>query len=327
MQVEPNLASFARLLHNRPGVLAVRGAVCATRGHVTFAVRRARGLARRGFTAPAMDLTGGIESLMGQGFEKMGYKQSAPTAWLSDPSRALRFRVPCAPLGELLASDLGLTRVDVMWLEYAPWHPHMRHPYAIHTRVHAHEFACSGAEFLALNYLGLRAHAYLLVCSGSVEGGERLALSSLDHTRVSIGILVVEMRHNDAKNNKAIFGMLDAVGFELVRSLPVWGEHIIDNVFLRLAHFVPPIQLPGGGGEPGSPGANWTYQVPQATADLLMEMPRNVPRGANRMVVRGKHCCAPYVVRPARSMLQCMPPPGWNAKATGAKTPPVVTDC
>ena len=115
--IEPNYVAFSRLLHHRPGALAVRGAVCAARGHVTFAVRRAKGLARRGFTAPAMDLTGGIEELMGQNFEKAGYSVSAPTAWLHDPERALRFRVPCAPLGELLTSGLGIKRIDIMWLD------------------------------------------------------------------------------------------------------------------------------------------------------------------------------------------------------------------
>ena len=34
-----------------------------------------------------------------------------------DPTRALRFSVPCAPLGKLLVDDLGIRRLDVMWLE------------------------------------------------------------------------------------------------------------------------------------------------------------------------------------------------------------------
>ena len=67
------------------------------------------------------------------------------------------------------------------------------------------------------------------------------------------------------------------------------------------------------------------YELPQATSDLLGGMPRNQPYGANRMLVHGKHCCTPYVVRPPRSMLQCAPPPGW--KENGATKPPVVTDC
>ena len=80
--IEPNYVAFARLLHHRPGVLAVRGAVCDARGHVTFAARRNRQLARRGIEAPTMDLTGGIETLMGRTFERAGYAVSAPAAWL-----------------------------------------------------------------------------------------------------------------------------------------------------------------------------------------------------------------------------------------------------
>ena len=115
--IEPNYVAFARLLKNRPGVLAIRGAVCASRGVANFATRRSKGLARKGIVAPASDLTGGLESLMGRTFEKAGYTTAAPTAWLNDPERALRFKVPCAPFGELLAKDLGVKRIDVLWLE------------------------------------------------------------------------------------------------------------------------------------------------------------------------------------------------------------------
>ena len=247
--IEPNYVAFARLLHHRPGALAVRGAVCATRGHVTFAVRRAKGLARRGVTAPAMDLTGGIESMMAQTFEKAGYSHSAPTAWLKDPGRALRFRVPCAPLGELLTTNLGVRRVDIMWLD--------------------------------------------------VEGGERLAIEAIDWSQLSVGILIVEMRYNDAKNNKAIYALLKAAGFELVRALPVWDYKIMDNVFLRVEHFIKPRW------ELSVVTGNESTEVPVATSTFLNDLPRNRPHGANRMVLHGKHCCNTYTVRPPRSMITC----------------------
>ena len=63
----------------------------------------------------------------------------------------------------------------------------------------------------------------------SVEGGERSVLHSIDWAAVSIGILVVEMRFNDARNNRAIFDMLRSAGFELVRSLGVWGDTTISS--------------------------------------------------------------------------------------------------
>ena len=47
------------------------------------------------------------------------------------------------------------------------------------------------------------------------------------------------MRYNDAANNAKILNLLQGVGgFELVRSLAVWGDKIIDNVFVRPAHFL-----------------------------------------------------------------------------------------
>ena len=55
----------------------------------------------------------------------------------------------------------------------------------------------------------------------------RQVLRSIDWARVSIGILVVEMRYNDAANNRAIFDLLKAAGYELVRSLAVWSDKIL----------------------------------------------------------------------------------------------------
>ena len=57
--IEANYISFAKMLHNRPGVLAVRGALCEVASFVTFATRRSTYLRRRGgLAAPAVDLTG-----------------------------------------------------------------------------------------------------------------------------------------------------------------------------------------------------------------------------------------------------------------------------
>ena len=67
---------------------------------------------------------------------------------------------------------------------------------------------------------------------------------------------------------------------------------------------------------------NETYELPKATLELLQGMPRNVPIGANRMLVHGKHCCGPYVVRPSFSMLRCAAPAG----ASGGRVLPR-TDC
>ena len=60
--IEANYVSFGRLLHNRPGVLGVHGAVCAKAGTVTFASRQSRNAQRRGIAAPSIDATGGIEA-------------------------------------------------------------------------------------------------------------------------------------------------------------------------------------------------------------------------------------------------------------------------
>ena len=72
-----------------------------------------------------------------------------------------------------------------------------------------------------------------------IEGAELDALRSVDFSRVSIGVLVVEMRVNSAERNRAIRELLRAAGFELVAALSVWAGHVYDNVFLRVGHFSP----------------------------------------------------------------------------------------
>ena len=64
-------------------------------------------------------------------------------------------------------------------------------------------------------------------------------MRSVDFSRVSIGVLVVEMRVNSAERNRAIRELLRAAGFELVAALSVWSGHVYDNVFLRVGHFSP----------------------------------------------------------------------------------------
>jgi hypothetical protein len=64
-------------------------------------------------------------------------------------------------------------------------------------------------------------------------GGESQVLRAIDWSVLSLGVLVVEMRFNDAANNRAIHALLSSRGYELVRSLPVWNDKIVDNVYLR----------------------------------------------------------------------------------------------
>jgi FkbM family methyltransferase len=255
--IEANYVSFAKMLRHRPGTMAVRGAVCSQAGTVTFATRMSKHTRRvKGYAAPSVDETGGIVEHMGRTFERAGYTTSAPSAWLSDPTRGMRLTVPCEPLSQIFL-NVGLRRLDVMWLD--------------------------------------------------VEGGERLVLESIDWSSVSIGILVVEMRFNDARNNRAIVRLLHAAGFELVRSLAVWGYQLIDNVFLRAEHFL-------GGGLGHGEGALTTatsvprrVQIPRSVSVLLKSLPRNIPVGANRKLLPGIHCCTPYTVKLPLSMLSCMP--------------------
>ena len=124
-----------------------------------------------------------------------------------------------------------------------------------------------------------------------VEGGERLLLGSVDWAAVSVGILVVEMRFNDATTNQAIYALLRGAGFELVRSLAVWTYNIFDNVFLRAEHFLAP---------------NAT-RMPEAVGALLRAQRRNAPQGANRKLLRGRVGCEKYTVEAPLTTLWCVP--------------------
>lgn len=241
--IEANPASFRKMVEARPSALGVRGAVCAARGVATFASRRSKGAWRKGSTAPTADETGGIESLMGHTFEKAGYVNSAPTAWLKQPM-AVRFEVPCAPLADYLRL-LRVKRVDIFWLD--------------------------------------------------VEGAEATVLQTLPPAaEVSIGLLVVEMRYNDVANSRRIGAMLAEAGFELTRTLAVWNDKIVDMVYLRAAHFMPP----------GASAATW--RLPAAVPRLLNSLPSDRPKGANLRYRRGRVGSAQrYVVDTPLSLESC----------------------
>jgi len=233
--IEANPTAFTRLRIHRPGVLAAQGAVCSTRGSVTFASRRSVGAAKRGIIRAAPDETGGVESMMSRTFERAGYIASSPTAWLGTES-AYRLVVPCAPLRDYL-SFAAVHRIDVFWLD--------------------------------------------------VEGSELAVLESIEWSRLSVGILAVEMRFNDATRNEAIVALLNAQGFELVRALSVWSYKIFDCVFLRPEHF----QI--------------ASEIPAAAISLLNAQRLNRPPGANVRYLPGRLGGAEYVVALPRSLRAC----------------------
>ena len=89
-------------------------------------------------------------------------------------------------------------------------------------------------------------------------------------------------------------------GFELVRSLAVWGDKIIDNVFIRPAHFL---------------GPNATH-MPDAVLKLLRAKPKHSPShaiavrnpttpGSRTRLVEGKLCCGKYATSVPASLLAC----------------------
>jgi hypothetical protein len=113
------------------------------------------------------------------------------------------------------------------------------------------------------------------------------------------------MRYNDAATNRQILRLLlETAGFELVRSLSVWGAKIIDNVFINAKHFLGPAAA----------------AMPPAVLRLLRaDKPRHSPshsvalrdqtiqHGAweTTKLVDGKLCCGPYATTVPRSLLVC----------------------
>ena len=115
------------------------------------------------------------------------------------------------------------------------------------------------------------------------------------------------------RRNRAILALLDGAGFELVRSLKVWGQsrragavYIMDNVFLNAAHF-------------GFFGAGQTEalmteagravgrgRLPRATTQFLRGLPSQRRFGLNTHVVKGR-TGQRYVVRAPQSLFICDP--------------------
>jgi len=139
------------------------------------------------------------------------------------------------------------------------------------------------------DYLGLFQLSRVDIFWLDVEGAELAVIESYAPyaSRVSIGILVVEMRFNDARRNLRLLGLLASLGFELVRALPVWNYKINDLVFIRTEHF----------------GVERTG-FPRAALALLHAQRRNHPPRANVRYQKGK-AGARYVVAPPESLLEC----------------------
>lgn len=312
--IEPNPSAFELIRTHRPGVLAARGAVCTVRGRATFAARRSVSSARHGVARMSADETGGLETLMNQNFERAGYKERAPTAWLNT-TRALRIDVPCAPLHDYLAL-FSVRRVDIFWLD-----------------VEGAELAVRCTEMLRRDCLintpcphcplpsasvwtrteQLRAHA----CTCAVF---RQVLEGFDPTNlggISIGILVVEMRFNDVRRTFRTLRLLSGLGFELVRALPVWNYKILDLVFVRPEHFG--FYAAGDDGGHGAAAVNMSSSssesegkegrrrglgFPKAALELLNRQSRNRPPGANVRLMQGR-VGGRYVVPPPSSILEC----------------------
>lgn len=314
--IEPNPSAFELIRTHRPGVLAARGAVCTVRGRATFAARRSVSSAKHGIARMSADETGGLETLMNQNFERAGYKERAPTAWLNT-SRALRIDVPCAPLHDYLAL-FSVRRVDIFWLDVegaelavrctemhrdAP--SRLPHPHTVPTPSPPH-LACG----LALSS-SERMHARAVF---------RQVLEGFDPTKlggISIGILVVEMRFNDVRRTFRTLRLLSRLGFELVRALPVWNYKILDLVFVRPEHFgfyaaddgdhgaaAVNISSSSSSESEGEEGRRRGVGFPKAALELLNRQSRNRPPGANMRLMQGR-VGGRYVVPPPSSLLEC----------------------
>ena len=113
-----------------------------------------------------------------------------------------------------------------------------------------------------------------------VEGAELTVLQSIGWDAVSVGVVVVEMRFNDASRNRLVYSEMYRHGFELLRTLKVWEDKIVDNVFLNPAHF----------------GLGRSAALPARVLSFLTSQPRNVPYGANLKLLPGRVAGPPYVV-------------------------------
>jgi hypothetical protein len=108
----------------------------------------------------------------------------------------------------------------------------------------------------------------------------------MDWAQISVGVLVVEQRYghaSDATSNGPIAARLAVAGFELVRTLPVWDNKIVDNVYVRVEHFLGALTA--------------STRLPDALFALLATLPMRVPAGTNRKWLPGRVAGRPYTVR------------------------------
>ena len=63
-----------------------------------------------------------------------------------------------------------------------------------------------------------------------VEGAELAVLQSIAWGATSVGVLVVEMRFNDATRNSIIMELLTSRGFELVHAVRVWSHKVLPSL-------------------------------------------------------------------------------------------------
>jgi len=109
------------------------------------------------------------------------------------------------------------------------------------------------------------------------------------------------------RRNRAILALLGGAGFELVRSLKVWGQsrragavYIMDNVFLNAAHFG------FGAGQTEAGRAVGRGRLPRGTTQFLRGLPSQRRFGLNTHVIKGR-TGQRYVVRAPQSLFICDP--------------------
>ena len=133
---------------------------------------------------------------------------------------------------------------------------------------------------------------------------------------------MVEQRWDDERRNREILALLRAAGFELVRTIKVWGQfrrrgvvRIMDNVFLRVAHFGdrcvrpahPTRALSVHTRTPAAdPRSSRRHRVPREALKMLHALPKQRNFGINLGYVRGR-TGQRYVVPDPRSLFLCDP--------------------
>ena len=169
--IEANPLSFEKLRKRRPAAVGIHAAVCPAAApratSVVLAVRASRGAAKRGKVVATTDLSSGVES----GLPNAGH------AWLKMEPVA-RHRVPCAPLHMMLRRSLDAPAPSTS--------------------------AAAGSSSVAATSTTAPAPTTVTGKRGvdifwlDCEGCELDALRSLRFDETSVGLLVVEMRWDDA---------------------------------------------------------------------------------------------------------------------------------